>query len=68
MVDLADTYSRLEVQGKLHPDQKLQTALKTWLEKGLAGLQDLVKHGLVPAAVLGIFAGQQAASPDAPAM
>ncbi len=42
MGDLADAYTRLEAQGKLHPDQKLQTALKTWQEQGLAGLWDLV--------------------------
>ena len=42
MGDLADTYTRLEAQGKLHPDQKLQTALKTWQEQGLAGLWGLV--------------------------
>ncbi len=68
MVDLADTYSRLEAEGKLLPDQKLQLALKTWREKDLAGLRELVKKGLAPAAVLAVFAGQQAASPDAPAM
>jgi hypothetical protein len=68
MGDLADTYAKLESQGKLKPDQKLQLALKTWREKGLAGLRELVRKGLAPAAVLAVLSGQQAASPDAPAM
>ena len=60
MGDLADTFIRREGWCELHPARKLQAAPKTWQEKGLSDLRDLVRQGLASAAVLKFFAGRPA--------
>lgn len=52
--DMSNLYQRLEAEGKLTGSQSLQLALTTWRDKGIAGLRELVKQGLAPAAVLGV--------------
>ena len=53
--DMADLYQRLEAEGMLKGNQKLNTALRAWQEGGLDAVRELVKKGLAPAAVLGVL-------------
>ncbi len=53
---MADLYQRLEGEGKLKGNHKLNNALRAWQEGGLDAVRDLVKKGLAPAALLGVLA------------
>jgi hypothetical protein len=57
--DMADLYQRLEGEGKLKGNHKLNNALRAWQEGGLDAVRELVKKGLAPAALLGVLAASE---------
>lgn len=56
---VADKYEALRSAGIGLPNEKLIDVLRTWADKGLPGVREMVRKGLAPAAVLGILGASQ---------
>lgn len=53
MGGLAKEYRAIEADGVATPNPKLVSVLETWATKGIAGVEEMVRKGLAPAAALG---------------
>jgi hypothetical protein len=58
MGKLAEKYEAIEAANLGIPNKKLVAVLRTWAEKGLPGVREMVRQGLAPAAVVAILASR----------
>jgi len=56
---IANKYEDLRGAGIGLPNEKLMNVLRTWADKGLPAVREMVKKGLAPAVVLSILAGEE---------